>query len=135
MKWAVELREQDIEYRPRTAVKAQALADFIYEMPEVPNSSQPPGAPEPTPVISGEDSRTRDPWSLYVDGSSNTEESGARVLLISPEGEEMAYALRFDFKATNNEAEYEALIAGLKLAQRMKASKVKAHSDLQIVVQ
>lgn len=55
--------------------------------------------------------------------------------MIRPEGKEMAYALQFNFKATNNEAEYQALITGLKMAQSMQAQCVDAFSDSQVVVQ
>lgn len=54
-----------------------------------------------------------------VDGSSNDQGVGAGVILISPEGEEVSYAIKFEFKATNNQAEYVAFIAGLKLVQAL----------------
>ncbi|KAK2996418.1 hypothetical protein RJ639_026444 [Escallonia herrerae] len=71
--WSVELGEFDLQYKPRTAVKAQALADFIVEctLPEDP----------PQLVIS----EVTDPWNLYVDGSSAVGNSGAGIILISPE--------------------------------------------------
>ena len=56
-------------------------------------------------------------WGLYVDGSSNDGGPGAGLILISNEGHWIHCALRFGFKASNNEAEYEALIAELKLEQ------------------
>ena len=52
-----------------------------------------------------------------MDGSSNEGGSRADLILISPEGHRMHSALRFGFHASNNEAEYEALIAGLHLAK------------------
>ncbi|GJZ21367.1 reverse transcriptase domain-containing protein [Tanacetum coccineum] len=55
-------------------------------------------------------------WKLYTDGASSSDGSGAGLMLISPEGKEYTYALRFKFKTTNNEAEYEALLAGLRIA-------------------
>ncbi|KAK3037796.1 hypothetical protein RJ639_030715 [Escallonia herrerae] len=72
--WSVELGEFDLQYKPRTTVKAQALADFIVEctLPEDP----------PQLVIS----EVTDPWNLYVDGSSAVGNSGAGIILISPEG-------------------------------------------------
>ncbi|KAK3009182.1 hypothetical protein RJ639_013522 [Escallonia herrerae] len=81
--WSVELGEFDLQYKPRTAVKAQALADFIVEctLPEDP----------PQLVIS----EVTDPWNLYVDGSSAVGNSGAGIILISPEGFTIEYALRF----------------------------------------
>ena len=61
-----------------------------------------------------------DVWQLYVDGSSCSNGSGAGLVLISPEGEKVRYALRLDFLTSNNEAEYEVLIAGLKLAKELQ---------------
>ncbi|XP_027156411.1 uncharacterized protein LOC113757207 [Coffea eugenioides] len=124
-KWAVELGEYDLSYEPRTAIKAQALADFLAELTftEGPESTS-ASAEVPTPS----------PWTLYVDGSSNGDGSGAGLLLEGPQGEVCSYALRFGFPATNNEAEYEALIAGLQLARRLGAQQIHVRSDSQLVV-
>ena len=59
-------------------------------------------------------------WKLYFDGALNLNGSGAGLILVSTEGEKTTYALRFDFKATNNEAEYEALMTGPKLAEELE---------------
>lgn len=56
-----------------------------------------------------------------------------RVVLESPDREEVSYAVRLEFKATNNQAEYEALIAGLELAQAVRANRVKVRTDSQLV--
>ena len=69
-----------------------------------------------------------------MDGSSNDGGSGAGLIPVSPEGHRMNYALRFGFKASNNEAEYEALIAGLELAKEMKVESLDIFSDSQLVV-
>ena len=58
----------------------------------------------------------------------------AGLMLISPEGHKITYALRFGFKASNNEAEYEALLAGLRLAKEMKAKYLQIFIDSQLVV-
>lgn len=55
------------------------------------------------------------------------------MVLESPDGEEISYAVRLEFKATNNQAEYEALIAGLELAKAVQANKVKIRTDSQLV--
>ena len=73
-------------------------------------------------------------WRIFVDGSSNENGSGAGIILISPEGHRFHSALRFGFKASNNEAEYEALLAGLRVANELKASSVQCFSDSQLVV-
>ncbi|XP_076943217.1 uncharacterized protein LOC143613387 [Bidens hawaiensis] len=72
-------------------------------------------------------------WNLYTDGASNEEGSGAGLILVSPEDIELTYAARLDFPSTNNEVEYESLLAGLRMAQRVKAKRVKAHVDSLLV--
>ncbi|KAK3003655.1 hypothetical protein RJ639_018697 [Escallonia herrerae] len=103
--WSVELGEFDIKYRPRAAIKAQALSDFVVKctVPEDP----------PQLVLS----EVSDSWLLYVDGSSKVGSSEAELILISPEKFMIEYALCFDFQASNNEAEYEALLAGISDSQ------------------
>ena len=100
-KWAVELMGYDIKFVPRTAIKSQALADLIAEWTEV---------QAPTPEISHEY------WTLYFDGSVMGPGAGAGVVLFSPEGGKFPYAVRLHFPASNNVAEYEALISGLRIA-------------------
>ncbi|GAV58100.1 RVT_3 domain-containing protein [Cephalotus follicularis] len=73
-------------------------------------------------------------WKLSVDGSSCLTDSGAGLVLISPDGWTLEYALRFKFKATNNEAEWEALIAGLTIAKHLEVQRIEASSDSQLVV-
>nr|XP_027088503.1 uncharacterized protein LOC113709849 [Coffea arabica] len=81
------------------------------------------------------DTEAADPtWTLYVDGASSKEGCGAGLFLISPTGEELPYALRFDFRASNNESEYEALIAGMEMARRLGARSIKVYSDSQLIV-
>ena len=55
-------------------------------------------------------------WVMYFDGSLKLEGAGARVLLISPKGEQLKYVLQIFWKVSNNGAEYEALLHGLCLA-------------------
>ncbi|GKA11019.1 reverse transcriptase domain-containing protein [Tanacetum coccineum] len=72
-------------------------------------------------------------WRLYTDGASNSDGSGAGLMLIDPEGKEYTYTLRFEFKTTNNKAEYEALLAGLRIAQEMEITKVAIFLDSQLL--
>ena len=69
-----------------------------------------------------------------MDGSLNEGESGAGLILISPKGHRMYSALRFSFQASNNEAEYEALIARLKLAKEMRLESLEIYSNSQLIV-
>nr|KAJ0187561.1 hypothetical protein LSAT_V11C900487230 [Lactuca sativa] len=71
-------------------------------------------------------------WTLYMDGASCKEGSGAGLILTSPTGEEVTYALHFDFHTSKNEAEYEALLAGLRLAVKMGSERVVALTEWRL---
>ncbi|XP_073152040.1 uncharacterized protein [Henckelia pumila] len=114
VKWTTELSEYDIQYEPRTAVKAQALADFLAKTRHM---------------------EAEDLWKVYVDGSSNSEGCGVGVFLISPRGDEIRLAVRLDFRASNNEAEYEAVLIGLRAAKQAGTARVHLYSDSQLVAQ
>ena len=119
-KWAIELSEFDLEYLPRTAIKGQAMADFVAEFTE-PSME--------VAKIMAEQAKKVFKWQLRVDGSSNTHGSGAGIVVSTPEGDSVECALRFNFKATNNQAEYEALIAGLRVCTVLGADEVEVFSD------
>jgi hypothetical protein len=104
--WSVELGQFDIEFHPRTSVKGQVLADFLLEINNTPESEELP---------------KKETWVAYVDGSSANRKSGAGVALASPDGEKFRYAIKLDFVTTNNEAEYEVVLAGLSIAREMGA--------------
>ena len=111
MKWAVELGQFDI--------KGQALADFILEFSPTFEVEGMECVHEPqSPIAIPENCSLW--WNLYVDGAVNGNGAGADIVLVHPEGHKLQSSIHFDFKATNNDAEYEALIAGLKLALEMK---------------
>ena len=122
MKWAIELSEFDIRYKPKTAIIGQVLADFVIEFtPAEPAENT--QAPTDLPIR-----------KVFVDGATNAQGSGAGLILTSPEGIDIEYALRFGFQASNNEAEYEAVIAGLNLAHSLEIDQLKVYSDSQLVV-
>ena len=126
LKWAIELSQFEIKFQPRLAIKGQALADFIDEFSHKPDKRL---EEDPSP------STAQVPkWGLYVDGSSNDGGSGASLILVSPKGHRIHCVLRFKFKASNNEVEYEALIAGLELAKKMKVEYLDIFSDSQLAV-
>ena len=117
IKWAIELSEFDIRYKPRTAIKRQVLADFIMEF----TSTKPTETTQLTfdlPI-----------WRLSIDGVANTQGSSARLILTSPDGIDVEYAHIFGFQASNNEAEYEAVIVGLNLAHSMEVDQLEVCSD------
>ena len=115
-KWAIELGEFDIKFIPRTTIKGQAVADFVAELSYPTKVFRSENAIPSTPRMQPVDSDPTDPsnvWNLRIDRSSNVNRNGAGIVLESPTGEEICYALRLQFPATNN----EALIVGLRLAK------------------
>nr|GEW56373.1 hypothetical protein [Tanacetum cinerariifolium] len=108
--------------RPRVSVKGQILADFIVERPEedTPN----------TPME--EEGKLPELWILFKKGSSCTDGSRVGLILTNP-WIEFTYALRFRFDATNNKTEYEALIAGLRIAKQMGVKNLLATVDSCLV--
>ncbi|GKA44973.1 reverse transcriptase domain-containing protein [Tanacetum coccineum] len=123
LKWKFELKGYDIQYRPRISIKGQILADFIMERPEEESSDELMAEPE----------ELSKPWTLFTDGSSCIDGSGAGMILTNPEGVEFTYAMRFRFEATNNEAEYEALIADLRIAEQMGVKNLQVNVDSWLV--
>jgi ribonuclease HI len=71
---------------------------------------------------------------MYFDGSLNLEGAGARVLLISPTGEQLKYVLQIFWKVSNNEAEYEALLHGLRLAASLGIKRLLVYGDSAVVI-
>nr|GEW09282.1 reverse transcriptase domain-containing protein [Tanacetum cinerariifolium] len=120
-KWSIMLGEHNITYRPRTSVKGQILADFLIEMPG--------DVPQAAPAAAAQE----EPWMLFTDGSSCVDGSGAGLILTNPEGVEFTYALRFQFAASNNEAEYKALVAGLRIATQMGVKNIHVKVDSKLV--
>ena len=70
-------------------------------------------------------------WSVHIDGSSNRQAGGAGVVLHTSEGDKIECIIRLDFPMTNNEAEYEALVAGLDLAKAVGAENLIVYCDSQ----
>ncbi|GKB73828.1 reverse transcriptase domain-containing protein [Tanacetum coccineum] len=73
-------------------------------------------------------------WTLFTDGASSMEGSEAGLILTDPDGQEITYALRFNFRTSNNEAEYEALVAGLELTIQMEDQRIDAYTDSLLIV-
>ena len=121
MKWAIELSEFDIKYKLKTAIKGKVLADLVMEFTSV------------EPAENTKTTTNLPIWRLSVDGAANTQGSGVGLILTSLEGIDIEYALRFRFQASNNEAEYEAVIAGLNLAHSMEVDQLEVCSDSQLV--
>ncbi|XP_030923081.1 uncharacterized protein LOC115949959 [Quercus lobata] len=135
-KWGTILGAFDIRYMPRTAVKGQVLADLVAEF------AKPAAEGKEVSVLLGADERvssTVSPrgltcWKAYIDGASNQRGSGLGLVLLSPEGITIEKSLRLGFSATNNEAEYEALLEGMGMIRKMEGKSVDMFSDLRLIV-
>ena len=106
------------------SLKSQIVADFVTEWTEL----QTPGPPDKSSS-----------WTMYFDGSKRNEGAGAGVVLISPRGDKLRYVLQIKFpegdKASNNDAEYEALLHGMKMALACGATRLMIYGDSNLVVQ
>jgi hypothetical protein len=109
-KWALELIGQNITYAPRSAIKSQVLTDFVAEWTEM----QTPSA-----------KIDHETWIMYFDGSVMYEGAGVGLVFISPLGIRMEYMVRLHFPASNNAAEYEALINNLWIAVELRINRLE----------
>jgi hypothetical protein len=113
-KWVVELGALNIDFTPRKVIKSQALAYFIAEWIEI---------QQPTPET------ILDHWKMYFGGSLKLGGASAGVLFISPDGKQLKYVLQILWQATNNEAEYEALIHRLPVAITLGIKRLLVYGD------
>ncbi|KAI3828871.1 hypothetical protein L1987_02981 [Smallanthus sonchifolius] len=125
--WAIELGAHQLTYKPRPAIKGQVLADFVTEIPK--ERATECAREEEEQQVQDE----KETWSLFTDGATNEEGCGAGLRLLSPEGNEFTYEIRLEFKSTDNEAEYEALMAGLRIEEKMGAKHIEARVDSLLV--
>ena len=115
---SVELSEFAIQYRLRTAIKGQAVADFIAKFAQSEDK--------------GEENAAQ--WNIHMDGSYNRRVGGVGVVIQTTEEDKIECTIRLDIPTTNNEAEYKALVAGLDLAKAAGAKNVVVHCDSQVVI-
>jgi ribonuclease HI len=118
-KWAVELMGETLSYASRKAIKSQVLADFLAEWTDT-----------QLPLVQ----IRAELWTMYFDGSMTKTGVGAGLLFISPLGVHMRYVIRLHFVASNNIAEYEALVIGLRIAIELRVRHLEVRGDSQLVV-
>jgi ribonuclease HI len=73
-------------------------------------------------------------WTLFFDESARQQSAGAGLVLIGPGGDQLKYVVRLEFKATNNMAEYEALIFGLSAALSLGVRQLLVKGDSQLII-
>ena len=118
-KWGTRLGAFDVRYKPRNSVKRQVLADFVAEF-----------------SFKGEmvcqlEHRL---WKVHMDSASNAKGVRAGIIIITPEGILLEHSFKLGFNASNNEAEYEALLVELRAVSRLEAQDVEVYSDSRLVV-
>ncbi|RDX98911.1 hypothetical protein CR513_18099, partial [Mucuna pruriens] len=114
--WSAQLFEFDISYESKGHIKAEALADFITKM-----------------TAGSLEAKTSGGWLLSVDEASNQVGSGVGVILEGSNGVLIEQSLHFEFKANNNQAEYEALLVGMRLASELEAKVLTAKSNSKLM--
>jgi ribonuclease HI len=118
-KWAVELMGETLSFAPRKAIKSQVLADFLAEWTD----TQLPTTPIQPEL-----------WTMYFDGSLMKTGAGTGLLFVSPLEKHLRYVIRLHFPASNNVAEYEALVNGLCIAVELGVRRLDVRGDSQLVI-
>ena len=133
-KWVTILGVFDIKYMPRTSVKGQVLADLVVEFAKSPLGEETGKRGmngKSVGIISLEGPSS---WGVYVDGASNQRGPEVGIVLVSPEKITIEKLLKLDFSATNNEVEYEALLVGMAMVQKMGGKAIEIFFDSGLVV-
>ena len=117
--WSTLLGAFDIKYMPRTFIKGQVLADLIAEFAEPPVEAVAEEENMDGKSVDTISTQGVSQWKVYVDGAANQRGSGVGLVIISPEKITIEKSLRLGFSATTNEAEYEALLQGMAMVQKM----------------
>jgi ribonuclease HI len=122
-KWAAELSGYHITFEPRTAIKSQVLADFVVDW---------------TGPITQPDTSTERVWTIHCDGAWCHAGAGAAAVITSPIGVKHRYAARLSFalesdRCTNNIAEYEAVILGLRKLRALGVTTCIIRTDSKVV--
>ncbi|SPT20377.1 unnamed protein product [Triticum aestivum] len=129
VEWALELSSFGLKFESTSTIQSRALAEFIAEWTPTPD--------EETPETSVPAKEAGKEWLMYFDGSFSLQGAGAGVLLVAPTGEHLKYVVQMHFpreQATNNTAEYEGLLAGLRIAADLGIRKLIIRGDSQLVV-
>jgi hypothetical protein len=125
-KWALELAVFELDFVMHHAIKSPVLADFVVDWTPPPSLlGEPDGSmlEPPVPAFTGPH------WTLYFDGSSHKHGADAGALLLTTAGEQFKYMVHLEFKATNNMAEYEALVFGLNTALSLGVQQLLVKGD------
>jgi len=136
-RWQMLLSEFDILYVTQKAIKGSALAEFLAHQPI--NDYQPMQPEFPDEDIMAlfateEDEDDERKWILVFGGASNALGHGIGVVLISPKKQYIPMTARLYFECTNNIAEYEACVMGIRAAIEMKIERLNVYGDSALVI-
>ena len=133
-KWGIILEALDIKYMRCTSIKGQILADLVAEFAKSPLEKEIEKHNMDGKSIGMVSLQDPLSWRVYVDGVVNQRGSRVGLILISPKKITMEKSLRLGFLATNNKVEYEALLVGMTMVQKMGGKAVEIFSDSRLVV-
>ena len=125
VKWGAMLGAFDVKYIPRTIMKGQVFVDLVAEFIEE--------GVRPEEVVRVETVVVHRTWQLFVDDAAKQKGSRIGIVMISPDGITLEKSLSLSFLATNNKAEYEALLARLITMQKLKGKTLRAYCDSRLV--
>ncbi|XP_075103508.1 uncharacterized protein LOC142178079 [Nicotiana tabacum] len=129
-RWYLQFQKFEIVYIPQNDAKGYALADFLAD-------NLIPDDWELTDELPDEDTmvvEVKPPWKIYFDGSSHHGGAGASVVFVTSQGKVLPYSFILTQLCSNNIAEYQALILGLKMVVDMKQLQLQVFGDFQLVV-
>ena len=133
-KWGTILGAFNIKYMPRTFVKGQVLADLVAEFAEFPEEIDVKQHGMDEKLVGLISTQYPSPWKVYVDGAANQRGLGVGLVPVSLEKITIEKSLRLGFWTINNEAEYEALLMGMGMVQKMGGKTVEMFSNSRLVV-
>ena len=132
-KWGTILGAFDVKYMPRTSIKGQVLAYLVAEFakPSLEENGERSNMDEKlVGMISLQEPLS---WKVFVNGVINQRGTGVGLVVVSPEMIIIEKSLRLGFLATNNKAEYEALLVGMAMVQKMGGRIVEIFLDSRLV--
>ena len=129
MEWALELSNFGLKFESASTIQSRVLAEFIVEWTPTPDEEV------TETIIPGKESPQE--WIMYFDGAFSLQGAGVGMILVDPTREHLKYVVQMHFpreNATNNTAEYEGLLAGLRIAAELGIKKLIIRRDSQLVV-
>ena len=133
-KWGTIVGAFDIKYMPQTSVKSQVLTEVVAKFAELPKKIEVNRHGMNEKLVGLISTQDPSSWRVYVDGVANQRGSRVGLVLVYPEKITIEKSLRLGFSATNNEIEYEVLLIGIAMVQKIGGKTVEMFSDSRLVV-